>query len=212
MEYWEWWVGALSLAFFAIFYSLFTGKPLGVSGSWLSIARRSDDVLLRAAEKVMEETDKDEIKDDLLAMTMAEFGAEVVAGKPQRRAGEFNSGGDFTADPKAKKQEYTPWTVHAFFLATMFIGSYLASLYTGDFTLSIELSPQHAKIFENTGEAWIALLFGGMMVGFGTQMAGGCTSGHGLIGCSQLVPASLSATAVFFGSGIVLTLLMNSLI
>lgn len=211
MEYWEWWIGALSLGFFAIFYSLFTGKSLGVSGSWLSIARRRDDKVLRSAAKVME-GDKDEIKDDLLAMTMAEFGAEVVAGKPQRRAGEFNSGGDFTVDPKAKKQEYTPWTVHAVFLATMFIGSYLASIYTGDFTISIELSPKHAMIFENTGEAWVVLFFGGMMVGFGTQMAGGCTSGHGLVGCSQLVPASLFATAVFFGSGIVLTLIMNSLI
>lgn len=211
MEYWEWWIGALALGSFAIFFSLLTGKPLGVSGSWLSIARRRDDAALRDSAKVME-GDKDEIKDDLLAMTMAEFGAEVVAGSPQRREGEFNSGGDFAVNKKVKKQEYIPWTVHAFFLATMFLGSYLASLYTGDFSISLELSPIHSKIFENTGEAWLALLFGGMMVGFGTQMAGGCTSGHGITGCAQFVPVSLFATAVFFGSATALTILMNSLI
>ena len=208
MEYWEWWIGALALGFFAVFFSLFTGKPLGVSGSWLSIARRKDDAILKASSKALE-ADPEQVKSDLMAMTMAEFGEDVLTDTPQRREGEANA---VVTDTAKLKQDYTPWTVHVIFLVTMFFGSYLATLYTtGDFSLSIELSSLHSKIFENTGEAWLALLFGGMMVGFGTQMAGGCTSGHGLSGCAQLVPASLLSTVVFMGSASALTILMNSL-
>ena len=208
MEYWSWWEGALALGFFAIFFSMLTGKSLGVSGSWLSIARRKDDAILKESAKVLE-GDQDQVKDDLMAMTMAEFGDDALSGDPQRREGEAN------AEPKSvtgtkSKQDFTPWTVHAVFLASMFLGSYIASMTTtGEFSVSIELSALHAKIFENQGEAWLALLIGGMMVGFGTQMAGGCTSGHGISGCSQLVPASLLSTVVFFGSATALTFLMN---
>lgn len=207
MEYWSWWIGALALGFFAVVFSFLTGKPLGVSGSWLSIARRRDDAKVRESAKVFS-GDQQAVNDDLLAMTMAEFGEDVVNETPQRRSGEANSD---TTNAQVIRQDYTPWTVHVVFLATMFLGSYLASIYTGGFTLDIHLSPVHAKIFENPGEAWLALLFGGMMVGFGTQMAGGCTSGHGLSGCAQLIPASMFSTLVFMGSGSALTLLMNSL-
>lgn len=208
MEYWSWWIGALALGSFAVLFSLLTGKPLGVSGSWLSIARRRDDAMLRKSAEDFA-GDQQQINDDLLAMTMAEFGDDVVVDNPQRRSGEANAAP--AAGEQVKRQDYTPWTVHVVFLVTMFLGSYLATLYTtGEFHFSMQLSPIHAKIFENPGESWLALLFGGMMVGFGTQMAGGCTSGHGLSGCAQLVPASLFSTMVFFGSGIVLTLFMNA--
>lgn len=208
MEYWSWWIGALALGLFAVIFSFMTGKPLGVSGSWLSIARRRDDAKLRESAEAFA-GNQQEINDDLMAMTMAEFGDDVVAENPQRRSGEANATFDPAATPK--RQDYTPWTVHAVFLVTMFLGSYLASIYTGGFTLDMHLSPIHAKIFQNPGESWLSLLFGGMMVGFGTQMAGGCTSGHGLSGCAQLIPASMFSTFVFFGSGTLLTLLMNSL-
>lgn len=208
MEYWSWWIGALALGLFAVFFSILTGKPLGVSGSWLSIARRKDDAVLKASAEVLN-GNQDDVKDDLMAMTMAEFGEDVFTDNPQRREGEANA--DPVTTPKLK-QEFTPWTVHVTFLVTMFLGSYLATLYTGEVSMSIELSALHAKIFENTGEAWLALLFGGMMVGFGTQMAGGCTSGHGLSGTAQLIPVSIFSTIVFFGSATALTFLMNMMI
>jgi len=43
------------------------------------------------------------------------------------------------------------------------------------------------------------LIAGGLMVGFGTRMGSGCTSGHGVCGMSRLSPRSLAATAVFIG-------------
>ena len=42
----------------------------------------------------------------------------------------------------------------------------------------------------------------GFLVGFGTVLGGGCTSGHGVCGISRLSPLSLAATAVFMIAGI----------
>jgi len=44
-----------------------------------------------------------------------------------------------------------------------------------------------------------AILVGGLLVGFGTRMGSGCTSGHGLCGLALLSWRSVVATAVFFG-------------
>jgi uncharacterized membrane protein YedE/YeeE len=47
------------------------------------------------------------------------------------------------------------------------------------------------------------LIVAGLLVGFGTRLGGGCTSGHGVCGVSRLAPRSLVATAVFMAAGIV---------
>ena len=44
-----------------------------------------------------------------------------------------------------------------------------------------------------------AILIGGLLVGFGTRMGSGCTSGHGLCGIARFSRRSIVATAVFFG-------------
>ena len=44
-----------------------------------------------------------------------------------------------------------------------------------------------------------AVLVGGLLVGFGTRLGSGCTSGHGLCGMARLSRRSLVATATFFG-------------
>ena len=43
-----------------------------------------------------------------------------------------------------------------------------------------------------------AILIGGLLVGFGTRMGSGCTSGHGVCGLALLSRRSVVATAVFF--------------
>jgi uncharacterized protein len=48
-----------------------------------------------------------------------------------------------------------------------------------------------------------AILIGGLLVGFGTRMGSGCTSGHGLCGLALLSLRSVVATAVFFGVAMV---------
>ena len=47
------------------------------------------------------------------------------------------------------------------------------------------------------------LIIAGLLVGFGTRMGSGCTSGHGICGLSRLSLRSLVATACFMGSGFI---------
>jgi uncharacterized membrane protein YedE/YeeE len=58
----------------------------------------------------------------------------------------------------------------------------------------------------------IALLaVAGLVVGVGTRLANGCTSGHGVCGVSRLSPRSLIATATFIATGVLTVTLMRVL-
>lgn len=60
--------------------------------------------------------------------------------------------------------------------------------------------------------AWLlipVLLTGGVAIGYGARWAGGCTSGHGISGCSARSAASFVTTAVFFGVAVVVTLVVH---
>jgi uncharacterized protein len=52
-----------------------------------------------------------------------------------------------------------------------------------------------------TLKGFFLMIVGGFLVGFGTRWAGGCTSGHGILGLSALQWPSLLATASFFVGG-----------
>ena len=49
---------------------------------------------------------------------------------------------------------------------------------------------------------WPVMLIAGVLVGFGTRMGGGCTSGHGVCGIARLSKRSIVATLIFMGAGI----------
>ena len=51
------------------------------------------------------------------------------------------------------------------------------------------------------------LLIGGLLIGFGTRYADGCTSGHSITGISNLKWPSLVATISFFVGGLIMTYL-----
>ncbi|WP_298499661.1 YeeE/YedE thiosulfate transporter family protein [uncultured Algibacter sp.] len=53
-------------------------------------------------------------------------------------------------------------------------------------------------------KALIILIVGGLLVGFGTRYAGGCTSGHAIAGLSSLQKPSLIAVIGFFVGGLVM--------
>jgi uncharacterized protein len=53
---------------------------------------------------------------------------------------------------------------------------------------------------------------GGLLIGFGTRLAGGCTSGHGIFGLSNLELPSLIATISFMAGGIATTELVYRVI
>jgi uncharacterized membrane protein YedE/YeeE len=45
--------------------------------------------------------------------------------------------------------------------------------------------------------SWTVTVIGGLLVGFGTRLASGCTSGHGVCGIARLSPRSIAATGIF---------------
>jgi len=57
-----------------------------------------------------------------------------------------------------------------------------------------------------------AMALGGLLVGFGTRLGSGCTSGHGVCGVARLGPRSILATLTFMATGALVTLGVNRLL
>jgi uncharacterized membrane protein YedE/YeeE len=56
------------------------------------------------------------------------------------------------------------------------------------------------------------MFVGGVFVGFGTRLANGCTSGHGIFGLSNFEWPSLAATMSFMAAGVLTTQLLYRVI
>jgi len=63
-----------------------------------------------------------------------------------------------------------------------------------------------------TGTGLVFFVFGGLLVGFGTRYAGGCTSGHAIMGLSTLQWPSLIASISFMVGGLLMTNILLPLI
>ena len=74
------------------------------------------------------------------------------------------------------------------FLAGLPLGAGLVAWLAGGLTVAIEAGPA-------------SLVVAGLLVGFGTRMGNGCTSGHGVCGLSRGSPRSLAATLTFMALG-----------
>jgi hypothetical protein len=55
--------------------------------------------------------------------------------------------------------------------------------------------------------SWGLIVLAGLLVGFGTRLGGGCTSGHGVCGIARLSARSIAATGIFMGVAIVVVAL-----
>jgi uncharacterized membrane protein YedE/YeeE len=102
-----------------------------------------------------------------------------------------------------------PWSAHVTFLAAILVGALVASFASGQLAVQSDLGPTFAAVASGW-RVWAVLALGGALVGFGTRLAGGCTSGHGLSGCGRLAPASLVVTATFFGAAVALSLALDA--
>ena len=76
------------------------------------------------------------------------------------------------------------------------------------FLLGLLAAPTALKLFStptppNIDMSWMQLTIAGLLVGFGTRLGSGCTSGHGICGLSRLSPRSLVATLTFMSAGFV---------
>jgi len=78
--------------------------------------------------------------------------------------------------------------------------SFLLGLLAGGATL---VSAWPESIVAPAGRALIAIAVAGALVGYGTRLGSGCTSGHAVCGLTRFSPRSLVATLVFMGTGVV---------
>jgi len=91
----------------------------------------------------------------------------------------------------------TPRVIAAAFVVGLPLGAFLMSLIVDGIETRFPSSV-------------LPLLIGGLLVGYGTRLGSGCTSGHGVCGMSRLSPRSLLATAIFMGSGFLTVGLMRA--
>ena len=75
------------------------------------------------------------------------------------------------------------------FLAGLIVVPFIYALFTQP-EINIQASP-------------FSMIIAGLLVGFGTRLGSGCTSGHGICGISRLSPRSLLATISFMLAGFV---------
>ena len=66
-----------------------------------------------------------------------------------------------------------------------------------------------SDVTPRSGFPLIALIIAGLLVGFGTRLGNGCTSGHGICGLARLSKRSLVAVVVFMASGMATTYLLR---
>jgi len=86
---------------------------------------------------------------------------------------------------------------------------FVAGLLVGGFLLRL-LSPQTFAI--GITRSWSALVVAGLLVGFGTRLGNGCTSGHGVCGLSRFSQRSLLATVTFIATGALTVYIINHLL
>ena len=85
------------------------------------------------------------------------------------------------------------------------------------FLLGLVIGPILYSLFANNeikitiSNSFILLIIAGLLVGIGTRISGGCTSGHGISGCGRFSLRSIVATVTFMIVG-VLTVLVKSFI
>lgn len=119
-----------------------------------------------------------------------------------------------------KKQSW-----NLFFAAGITLGGFIATHYLS-IPGQVNINPQTAKLLQQQGvkdfsgllpqdifsfsqlftlRGFIFIVLGGFLVGFGTRYAGGCTSGHSIMGISSLQLPSLIATCCFMAGGFIMT-------
>ena len=92
----------------------------------------------------------------------------------------------------------TPWPIAVVFVIGLPLGAAIVAVLVGP--VETRFAPSLA-----------ILIAGGLIVGFGTRLGSGCTSGHGVCGLSRLSPRSLAATATFMLAGFATVAAMRAL-
>jgi uncharacterized membrane protein YedE/YeeE len=86
--------------------------------------------------------------------------------------------------------------------------AFLAGLVSGGLLLAWRLP---SALADEAPRAWPWVIAGGLLVGFGSRLGGGCTSGHGVCGIGRASLRGLVGTALFIAAGMLTVLLLRRL-
>jgi len=130
------------------------------------------------------------------------------------------------------KYDWKKESWNLFFVAGVLVGGFIAFNYLSNDT-PMEVNPKLAQEMAGYGitnyeglipkelfnwpalftlKGFILMILGGFLVGFGTRYAGGCTSGHSIMGLSNLQWPSLVATCCFMAGGFIMANLILPII
>jgi uncharacterized protein len=178
-EFWPFWLGGLVMGAVATLYPLASGRLLGVSALYAALFEKRS-----PAPKLSE------LEAALLAETEAEFGPLE---QPEARGVR-----DKLAQLRAEAERFRP-----LFLVGIVLGGALAALLARDFTPKLTLGKSFDLRYGEFGPLPLAvLLVAGVLIGAGTRLAGGCTSGHGISGVARGERGSWLTTLVFWGTAL----------
>lgn len=196
MTYFTWWQAGLGLAGAVFLHWLLLRRLMAVSGRFTELVNR----VRRRGEPSDEAMSAEELAEAMRAATIEEFGAAALpaAAQVEEKALAF---------PTSRMPVWS----HPIFFGGLALGGAASALVTGSLDPVFDLrSEAFHRALGGTPLAMVAVLFiGGIFVGAGTRMAGGCTTGHGLCGTSRLQLGSLVSTAAFFGAGALVSLLLE---
>lgn len=88
------------------------------------------------------------------------------------------------------------------------IGAFLSALLSGRFRVQWVPDSWTAVFGASISKRLVVALAGGILMGFGSRWAGGCTSGHGISGTLQLAVSSWLSTVCFFIGGVMTAFLI----
>lgn len=214
MGYWPAWAGGIGLGAITVGYYVAQGRTVGVSGAWDRVLHWREE---REAELDDDGFDEAAFAAALEAATREQFGEDsasvaTLVRDDRDRDGDTGDAAAVEAEDwsgvSVAPQRPVPLVSQAAFLLSIFFGGLLAAVLSGRFELRADMGPDFARIVTDGWLMWPILFVGGVLVGFGTRLAGGCSSGHGLSGCGRLQPASIVATATFFGTAVAVSFLL----
>lgn len=90
-------------------------------------------------------------------------------------------------------------------VAGLLLGGFLSAVTGGGWAPQWDLGMFDQVIALGTAGKLAWMFVGGLFIGFGTRLAGGCTSGHGIFGLSNFELPSLVTTLSFMAAGMVTT-------
>lgn len=206
IDYATWWQTALALSGITLGYWLIIKLPLGVSGSWARVVLWKREAFITKADKPFQ-AKANTMVDALMAATLETFGEDAVQKELSKHDGEIAGLSTISQGKTIPKR--LPWTSHLLFLLMLPVGGLIASVAMGSFNMQFDLGELHRNLFGSGFSYVLTLIFGGFLIGFGTQLSGGCTTGHGLSGVSRFIPASFAVTGSFFASAVITSLLLH---